>query len=255
MAERARPAVYTIPPHRAFADALVAGLRRRAGDDPLALARATILLPNNRAARAVTEAFVRASGGGLLLPRLIALGDPEAGEAIGAAFDPADAEPIPPAVDPFRRRMALARLVQEERASAGQPVDAAEAVRLAGELARTLDQLLIEEVAPQRLREIELGELRRHWETALRTFSVVLDRWPAELRALGCIDAAERRNRLLDRVTARWRAEPPAGLVCAAGVTDAAPAVARLLRAVAALPRWPGRRRPPPRRARAIPRP
>jgi ATP-dependent helicase/nuclease subunit B len=237
MAERARPAVYTIPPHRAFADALVAGLRRRAGDDPLGLARATVLLPNNRAVRAVTEAFVRASEGGLLLPRLVALGDPEAGEAIGAVFDPADAEPIPPAVDEFRRRMALARLVQEERASAGQPIDAAEAVRLAGELARTLDQLLVEEVAPHRLRDIELGELRRHWETALRTFSVVLDRWPAELRALGCIDAADRRNRLLDRVTERWRVEPPAGLVCAAGVTDAAPAVARLLRRVAALPR------------------
>lgn len=237
MAERARPAVYTIPPHRAFADALVAGLRRRAGDDPLGLARATVLLPNNRAVRAVTEAFVRASGGGLLLPRLVALGDPEAGEAIGAAFDPADAQPIPPAVDAFRRRMTLARLVQEERASAGQAIDAAEAVRLAGDLARTLDQLLVEEVAPHRLREIELGELRRHWETALRTFSVVLDRWPAELRALGCIDAADRRNRLLDRVSERWRAEPPAGLVCAAGVTDSAPAVARLLRRVAALPR------------------
>ncbi len=238
MAEARQAQLYTIAPHKAFADALVAGLKRRAGDDQLALARATVLLPNNRAVRAVTEAFVRASGGGLLLPRLVALGDPEAGGAIGAALDPADAEPIPPAVDPYRRRLTLARLVQEERRAAGQPIDAAEAVRLAGELARTLDQLLAEGVDPRRLRDIELdATLSEHWQRALATFSVVLDRWPAELARLGCIDQAERRARLLDRVEARWQAAPPAGLVCAAGVTDSAPGVALLLRRVAGLPK------------------
>ena len=238
----ARPALYTIAPHKAFADALVAGLRRRTGDDPLGLARATVLLPNNRAVRAVTEAFVRASDGGLLLPRLVALGDPEAGEAIGAALDPADADPIPPAVDPYRRRLTLARLVQEERRAAGQPIDAAEAVRLAGELARTLDQLLAEGADPRALRDVDLeAALSEHWQRALSTFSVVLDRWPGELAAIGCIDAADRRARLLDRVEARWRAIPPAGLVCTAGVTDSAPSVARLLRRVAALPKGTGR--------------
>ena len=150
-----RPTLYTIPAHRAFADALVAGLTRRAGRDPLALARALVVLPNNRAVKAVTEAFVRASGGGLVLPRLVALGDPEMGEAVGAALDPADdIDPPLPAVPPYQRRMILARLVSEERAREGHPVDVAEAVRLAGELARTLDQLLVEEVPPTKLRDI-----------------------------------------------------------------------------------------------------
>src|SRR3569623_1107925 len=78
---RSRPAHYTIPAHRAFADALAAGLIKRFGSDTLGLARGLVLLPNNRAKRAVTDAFVRASGGGLLLPRLVAIGDP--------SFDPA----------------------------------------------------------------------------------------------------------------------------------------------------------------------
>lgn len=232
------PRLYTIPAHRAFADALVAGLIRRAGRDPLALARALVLLPNNRAVRAVTDAFVRASGGGLVLPRLVALGDPDLGETTGAALDPADAaDPPPPAVAPYQRRMILARLVAEERAKGGQPVDAAEAVRLAGELARTLDQLLVEEIAPERLRAIKMGpELTEHWRRALSTFEVVLERWPGELNRLGRIDAARRRTLLLDRMTARWRMTPPAGLVCAAGVTDTAPSIARLQRCVADMP-------------------
>lgn len=60
MGDRTRPALYSIPAHRAFSDALVAGLIAQHGADPLGLARGMILLPNNRAARAVSDAFVRA---------------------------------------------------------------------------------------------------------------------------------------------------------------------------------------------------
>ena len=134
------PAIFTIPAHRAFADALATGLIRRFGKDRMVLARGLILLPNNRARQAVSDAFVRQSEGSLLLPRLVAVGDPELDEAVGAALDPADdSDPIPPAITPLARRMILARLVSAARRGSGQPVDAAEAVRLAGDLARTLD--------------------------------------------------------------------------------------------------------------------
>ena len=239
MVEAKGPRLFTIPAHRAFADALAAGLIRQFGGDDLGLARGLVLLPNNRAKRALTDAFVRASAGGLLLPRMVAIGDPALEEAVGAALDPADdPAPVPPAVAPLQRRMILARLVSEERARIGQVVDAAEAVRLAGELARTLDQLLVEEIPPRRLREIELNEaMSAHWQRALDLFAVVLDRWPAELQRIGRIDAAERRGLLLQRLAERWDRTPPAGFVCAAGVTDSAPAVARLLRCVADSPR------------------
>ncbi len=91
----ARPAVFTIPTHRSFADSLAAGLIAKFGSDSLGLASGRILLPNNRAVRTLTEAFVRASGSGLLLPRLIPIGDPELDERVGGALDPADdIEPV-----------------------------------------------------------------------------------------------------------------------------------------------------------------
>ncbi|KTF69779.1 double-strand break repair protein AddB [Sphingomonas sp. HT-1] len=223
--------LYTIPPHRAFADALAIGLIRRFGADPLRLARGVVLLPNNRAKRAMQDAFVRESGGGLLLPRLVAIGDPELDEAVFEGVE--DADPVPPAVDALQRRMILARLIQGQDAR----LDAAEAVRLAGDLATTLDQLLVEEVAPHRLRELDLGpELSAHWERSLALFEIVLSRWPEELARLGRVDLAERRRQLLDRVRRRWMATPPLGFVCAAGITTSAPAIARLLRVVAELP-------------------
>ena len=155
-------AVFTIPSHRSFADALAAGLIQRFGKDPMALARGRILLPNNRAVRTVTEAFVRASGGGLLLPRLIPVGDPEIDDRIGGALDPADqVEPVRPAIDPLARLLTLASIVPAE--------GAAERLRLAADLARTLDALRIEEVEPSRLKDAvaETDELARHWQVSL----------------------------------------------------------------------------------------
>src|SRR4029079_5982750 len=99
-----RVAVFTIPSRRSFADALAAGLIHRFGHGPTGLAEGRILLPNNRAVRAVTEAFVRASGSGLLLPRLIPVGDPELDDRIGGPLEAIDrGDPIPPAIDPMER--------------------------------------------------------------------------------------------------------------------------------------------------------
>src|SRR6476619_1381137 len=112
MSDPQRVAVFTIPSHRSFADALAAGLIAHFGKDPLALAQGRILLPNNRAVRTVTEAFVRVSGTGLLLPRLIPVGDPELDERVGGALDRIDqGEPIPPAIDPGERLLTLASIV------------------------------------------------------------------------------------------------------------------------------------------------
>jgi ATP-dependent helicase/nuclease subunit B len=228
-----RPRLFTIPPHRSFADALAAGLIARFGSEPLGLARGRILLPNNRAVRAVTDAFVRASGSGLLLPRLIPIGDPDIDERIGGALDPADAaETIPGAVDPLERLLALAVLVR------GEGESAAEALRLAGDLGRTLDALLIEEIDPNELKTAaaDADELARHWAVSLERLQAILDRWPALLRETGKIDLAERRNRLLRRLAEEWRVHPPSGFTVAAGITTAAPAVAALLGRVARIP-------------------
>jgi ATP-dependent helicase/nuclease subunit B len=230
MSDPKRVSVYTVPSHRSFADALAAGLIARFGKDPLGLARGRILLPNNRAVRAVTEAFVRASGNGLLLPRLIPVGDPEIDDRMGGALEPMGDEPVPAAIDPTDRLLKLASLVRGE--------GSAESLRLAADLARTLDALLIEEVVPTALRDAvgEATELARHWEISLAKLQLIYEQWPAVLREQGTLDLAERRNRLLRRLAERWEVEPPAGFTVAAGITTAAPAVAALLGRVARMP-------------------
>ena len=234
MPERAaaRPAVFTIPGHRSFADSLAAGLIHRFGADPLGLARGRILLPNNRAVRAMTEAFVRVSGSGLLLPRLIPIGDPQLDDRIGGALEAIDDDPIPPAIEPLERLLALIELVRRPGESS------AEAARLAEEVARTIDALQVEEIAPDRLRTAvaESDELASHWEQSLTRLREIIKNWPVELAGSGQLDLAERRNRLLHRLASRWVRHPPDGFTIAAGITTAAPAVAALLARVASMP-------------------
>jgi ATP-dependent helicase/nuclease subunit B len=230
MPDAARVAVYTVPSHRSFADALAAGLIAQFGKDPLGLARGRILLPNNRAVRAVTDAFVRASGSGLLLPRLIPIGDPEIDERIGGALEPLDVDPVPPAVDSTDRLLRLASIVGSE--------GSAEDLRMAADLARTLDALLVEEVKPAELRTAvtDTSDLAKHWEKSLAKLQLIYEVWPEILRGQGGIDLAERRNRLLRALAERWETEPPPGFTVAAGVTTAAPAVAAVVARVARMP-------------------
>lgn len=232
MPDRRDPAVFTIPPHRAFADALVAGILARHGKDPMALARGIILLPNNRAVQAVSDAFVRKADAGLLMPRLVPIGDPELDDRTGPALDPLEEAPLPPAVDPLRRQLIFARLL-----GSASGMDAAEAMRLGAELGRVLDQLLVEERTLHDLKTIELPDgLSEHWDRAFRLLTQMLSLWPAELDRLGAIDLADRRNRLLHRVAYRWAQNAPSGFVIAAGISTGAPAVAHLLKIVARLP-------------------
>ena len=230
MSDPQRVAVYTIPSHRSFADSLAAGLIARFGSEPLGLANGRILLPNNRAVRAVTDAFVRASGSGLLLPRMIPVGDPELEERIGGALDRIDDEPTPPAIDPIERVLKLASLVRGE--------GSAESLRLATDLARTLDALLVERIDPSRLKQAAAGDndLARHWEKSLLKLQLIYDSWPHILAERGAIDLAERRNRLLDRLARTWKDAPPPGFTVAAGITTAAPAVAALLKRISQMP-------------------
>lgn len=167
------------------------------------------------------------------MPRLIPIGDPELDERVGGAFDPADdSEPVPPAIEPLERMIVLAELVK------GPDEPAAEAMRLAGELARTIDALTIEEVDPIELTHAiaDAPELAGHWDKALARFRAVLDQWPTVLGERGKIDLTDRRNQLLRRTADRWTEKPPSGFTVAAGITTAAPAIAAVLARVARMP-------------------
>ena len=244
MSDRPGPSVYSIAAHRGFADALVAGLVPRYSEPEFGLARLTLLLPSSRAMRTLSEAFIRHYGenegqAGLLMPRMAVVGDLDLDETLGPLFDPIGSENnIPPAVDPVRRWLRLAELIREIRGD-DAPRGAA-LLRMAEELAKGMDRLLVEEIGPEELVKPHvldlLGDLAGQWQDGIRLFIQVQDAWLAELIASEKVDPADRRNRLFRAAARKWRKDPPQKPIVAAGVTSAAPALARLLKLVAELP-------------------
>jgi ATP-dependent helicase/nuclease subunit B len=216
-----------------FLDALAAEWLRRAGPDPLTVSRGLILLPTRRAARALAEAFLRASGGrALLLPRITALGAlDEAPLALTGALD------LPPAVEPARRLAALTRLILAMRGESGAPRTADRAWPLAAELAGLMDEAERAEIElARRLPDAADPAYAAHWARTLEFLRIVTRSWPDWLAEQRLMNPAARLVALLDAQSRTWETAPPTEPVLAAGMTGGIPAVARLLKVVAQLP-------------------
>jgi len=247
--------VFTIAGNDGFADMLAAGLMgdgisvimggktglSPGADDPAFLSKLTVLLPNRRAARALAESFLRHSGGRpMLLPAMVPIGDIDEEEfdfTGGAGLaGAADAE-LAPALPELRRRLLLARLIRDWEIKQGlSPRRPDQAARLAAELARLIDQVETEGVAFSALENLVPEEYASHWQISLKFFRIVTENWPGILADEGCLDPADRRNRLIEAQAASWRQKPPPGPVIAAGSTGSIPATAELLGVVASLP-------------------
>jgi len=240
---RGAPAVSSIAAGVSFVDALAVGLLARHGQDPLELADVTLLLPTRRACRAIQDAFLRASGGRpLVLPRCLPLGDldPEElvlaeAEGLGGALDP----DLPPAIPPLRRDLLLSRLILKlgtTTAGPGGPLNEEQALRLAQELGRFLDQVETEGLSLERLQDLVPEAYAAHWQITLRFLGILEEAWPEILAVEGAIGAAERRRRLLEAQAALWERDLPDRPIIAAGSTGSIPATAALLATVARLP-------------------
>lgn len=251
--------LFTIPPGAPFlatlVDALVDGVLvpgfvPRA--DPLALASATLFLPTRRSIRALREVFLdRLGGEAVLLPRLMALGEVDEDEA---AFEAgAEALGLPEAVGGLERQIALTRLILAwSKGLAGAllpeegeaeplliPSSSGDAAALAVELGRFIDGMTIERVPAAALEILTAehqGRYDRYWDLTTRFLEIVTAQWPAHVAEQGRLDAAERRNLLLEAEVERFSAAAT-GPVVVAGSTGSIPATRDLMRAVAANPR------------------
>ncbi|MFN3959410.1 MAG: double-strand break repair protein AddB, partial [Parvularculaceae bacterium] len=237
IADHKAPRFFSIAPGRPFLADLAQGLIAVFGED---LPRAEIYLPTRRAARALGEAIlearlrdgVRAS----LLPRMRAIGDVDEEELEAFAGDAADDLDLPPAISATARTLALARLVAEKDKAFTGHRNWPAALAAAREIGRLLDSLYAEEIDLARIDLIAVGEHARHWDVSAAFLKIVTTAWPAFLERGGLCDPAWRRQRLISLKAARLLASPPTHPVVIAGTTASAPAVARLVAAVAAAP-------------------
>jgi len=261
-----RQAVFTItrgvPFLPALAEALLSGrLVGPVAEDPLALAAVTIYLPTRRAARALGAILAErlgqrahergASGYAALLPRMIPLGEADEAE-LDLAAEPLleDNVPLSTPMPPLERRLILARLVQAWAKSVDRtllPLDAevpflvpsspADAVGLAGDLERLMDALTVEGLPWSEIGAAVEAEYSRYFGLTLDFVKIAAENWPKLLAERGLSDPVARARGLVLAEGQRLARTAPTDPVIVAGSLGSVPATARLIAAVAKLPR------------------
>jgi ATP-dependent helicase/nuclease subunit B len=261
-----RQAVFTItrgvPFLPALAEALLAGrLVGPVAEDPLALAAVTIYLPTRRAARALGAILAErlgrrahergAPGYAALLPRMIPLGEADEAE-LDLASEPQleDNDPLSTPMPPLERRLILARLVQAWAQTVDRtllPLDAevpflvpsspADAVGLAGDLERLMDALTVEGLPWSEIGAAVEAEYSRYFGLTLDFVKIAAENWPKLLAERGLSDPVARARGLVLAEGQRLARTAPTDPVIVAGSLGSVPATARLIAAVAKLPR------------------
>jgi ATP-dependent helicase/nuclease subunit B len=250
-----RPRVFTIPPSAPFLPTLIEALASgklgvAAVGDPLALARVTLFLPTRRACRLARDAFLDVwPGDAAILPRIVPIGDIDEDEI--AFAEAASGElatevlALREALGPLERRLLLTQLVGKFAATAalrggaaGVPLVAqtpAAACALADDLARLIDDMTMRGVSWDRLDDLVPEEFDDYWRLTLEFLRIAREQWPKILDDRDCIEAAERRDKLIKAEAARLARNKDAPVI-AAGSTGSIPSTAELIATIAHLP-------------------
>lgn len=245
-----RPRLYTIPADADFIAALVAAIDR--GDLPAPggpvphvqdLPHWTVLVPNRRAARALSEAFLaRSAAGARLLPRIRPIGDIDEGMlGIADAAAPGDML-LAPAISKAGREFLLLSLIADwardnpqESLSHDLAQSPAHRMGFAESLAQLIDKIETEGKDLLDLAALYDIDLATHRQTLIGLLGAIREHYPRRLEELGLMDPTQRRNALI-RHQARILSENPPGFpFIAAGSTGSIPATAELLGVIARL--------------------
>ena len=216
------PRVFALPPGADFPAELVRGLQERlAGQPPETMAAVQLYVNTSRMRRRIIDLFCVA--GARFLPRIRLI--TELGQQTLLAG-------VPAAVPPLRRRLELAQLILPLIDADSRFAPRAAIYDLADSLAGLIDEMQGEGVKPQDIAAIDVSGHSDHWKRT-QTFLGIVTRYVDKTAAP---DAEARQRLVVERLTDRWTAQPPAGPVIIAGSTGSRGTTALLMRAVACLP-------------------
>ncbi|SDW12949.1 double-strand break repair protein AddB [Roseicitreum antarcticum] len=215
------PRLFALSPGADFPAGLVAGLLERThGKPPEALARVELLVNTRRMQRRLRDELT--AHGARLLPRIrlvTDLGD------LGAV------DGLPPPVPPLRRRLELAQLVEGLLVQEPELAPRAALFDLSDSLARLLDEMQGEAVAPDVLRGLDVSDHSDHWKRTLRFITLVDGFYTSDAP-----DRESRQRLAVEKIVARWQEAPPDHPILIAGSTGSRGTTMRLMEGVAALP-------------------
>jgi len=218
------PHVFGLPLGVDFPAAFVQGLIDKTSKfPPDYLPTIEIFVNTRRMQRRIREIFD--TGPARLLPRLRLITDLGQNTALSD---------LPAAVPKLQRRLELSQLVTSLLKVDPTLAPRAAVFDLADSLAKLMDEMQSEGVAPEKLNKIDVSNHSGHWERSLKFIQLIQDYFSDEASKN---PGAESRQRLVvEQITKQWQITPPDHPIIIAGSTGSRGATHLLMTAVAKLP-------------------
>ncbi|WP_244625115.1 double-strand break repair protein AddB [Rhizobium daejeonense] len=252
-----QPHVLTIPAGLSFLKVLAASLLdgrlapgyRYEPQDPLSLARVTILVPTRRAARVLRSEFVELLGGrSAILPVIRPLGETDDDSGFFEEDAPFLLDLAPP-VSGIVMLLELARLILAWRNQLPNvvrsihsdtplvaPASPADAIWLARALTELIDAAETEGCDWASLKTLDTSNFATWWQLTTEFLGIATQFWPARLEELTRSSPARHRDAVLRGEAERLSRSTSSDPVIVAGSTGSIPAAADLIAAIAARP-------------------
>ncbi len=194
-----------------------------------------IFLPTKRAIRTMQEAFLRLSDGKpLLLPRLIALGDPDdTSILIDQLTDHDDSLlTLKPAISNKLRLLHFTQFVRRLYENLKRPAPTMTVLKQSQELSTFLDTAQRFEVDLSKLEKLVPEEYSKHWNENLAFLKIISHSWQDFLKDMDLLDPVDRWVRIINSICRYWQEHPPKQKIYIAGYSGSVPAMARLLKTI-----------------------
>ena len=225
--------IYNVPSSNCFVEVLAEKLLDEHKDNLLELSKVLVLLPNRRAQRTLSDAFVKLKGmTPTLLPQMRAIGDVSedeimlCGQGVQEEF-----LKLPAVIDANERTMLFMRLIMSRYKDFGlEKISLSQACSLALELGGLIDNAQMYGLDWKNLSNLVPEEYAEHWQETLKFLAIITQYWPNILNERGVIDASERKNKLIEIQSNIWSEQKPKQRIIVAGTTAVSPAMKKLVK-------------------------
>lgn len=232
--------IYNIRFTTPFWDTLANIYLSKYGSNSLELASILFLVPNRRACKSLSDAFIRLQGlNPVILPKIIPIAEIDNDELF---FDKLGITNVNDNEDfslisKEERLFIFTRLILSKPQDFGiKQISLAQAFNLAKELANLIDVVCNNDLSFDRLHTLVPEKYATHWQETLELLKIITEYWPKILKEKGSIDETELRKQQLLQQSDIWEAQNTNKIIVAAGITASFPAIVKMLNVVKNIP-------------------
>lgn len=224
--------IINIPFEINFLQELAKSLIEKYADDPIYFANLTVLLPNRRSCRELTNLLFQTSDNeSLLLPNIMPIGEINEDEIFFNSN--LESENVLNVIPQMRQRLILTPLIESWKKKTDSKTFKAQSALLSIELSSFLDEVEKEQLSFDKIENLVPERFSEHWQLTLEFLKIATINWPDILTKYNAISSPNYLNYLLTAKSDYLQQHGSEHPIIIADSVSSIPAIRQLIKTVA----------------------